>query len=177
MDYLKNTFKFNLPKRRTMLGLALIFVLTSNQVQAAEVKAYSAPSMSLFGMAQNDLDSTKRVGFKVPTGGNNELPMSSDQPSVRTYRVSMTAYNSEEGQTDSTPFIAADGTHVFDGMVAANFLKFKTRIRIPALYGNKVFIVHDRMNQRYTDRVDIWMEDHSDAVQFGVKRNIVIEVL
>jgi 3D (Asp-Asp-Asp) domain-containing protein len=81
------------------------------------------------------------------------------------------------GQTDQSPFVTANGTRVRDGIVAANFLKFQTRIRLPELYGDKIFVVTDRMHERYTNRVDIWMEKKSEALRFGVKRRVKIEIL
>jgi 3D (Asp-Asp-Asp) domain-containing protein len=96
---------------------------------------------------------------------------------VRKYAtVSMTAYTSRPEETDDTPFITADGSHVRDGIVACNFLPFGTKVRIPALFGDKVFEVHDRMNKRYTYKMDFWMEDLGDARQFGV-RHADIEIV
>lgn len=99
---------------------------------------------------------------------------------VRTSTHSMTAYNSLAAQTDSTPCITANNfnvcEHGIEDTVAANFLKFGTKIRIPELFGDRVFTVRDRMNKRYTDRVDIWMLKYDDAIKFGVKR-ATIEVL
>ena len=92
-----------------------------------------------------------------------------------TITVPSTAYNSLPNQTDSTPFITASGTHVRHGVVAANFLPIGTRIKIPALYGDQIFVVEDRMNARYYKKVDIWMEHYDDAIAYGV-RNITIEV-
>ena len=96
---------------------------------------------------------------------------------IREYVISMTAYNSEPGQTDSTPFTTADGSTVRDGILAANFLPFGTKVRIPSLFGNRIFEVHDRMNPRYTLRADVWMANKSDARKFGLKRNVKIEVI
>ena len=95
---------------------------------------------------------------------------------VRSMHVTSTGYNSEVAQTDSSPFIAADGTHVFDGMVAANFLPFGTKIKIPDYFGDKVFTVHDRMAKRFSDRVDVWFEHKPDAIQWG-RRTVRIEIL
>ncbi len=93
---------------------------------------------------------------------------------------SMTAYNSEVGQTDDSPCITANNfnvcAHGIEDTVAANFLPFGTNIRIPELFGDRIFIVRDRMNRRYTDRVDVWMLKRSDALQFGLKR-ATIEVI
>lgn len=83
--------------------------------------------------------------------------------------VPMSAYSSTPDQTDGSPFTTASGTRVRDGVVAANFLPIGTKIRIPEYYGNKVFVVEDRMNRRYWKKVDIWMPTRSDALQWGVK--------
>jgi len=103
------------------------------------------------------------------------LPESGERGPSYTMTVSSTAYNSLPGQTDSTPDVTASGTKTRHGVVAANFLPIGTRIKIPELYGDQVFIVEDRMNPRYWYKVDIWMEDYDDAIQYGVQ-NIEIEV-
>lgn len=84
-------------------------------------------------------------------------------------KVPVTAYSSTPDQTDSTPFITASGTRVRDGVLAANFLPIGTRVKIPEIYGDKVFIVEDRMNARYFKRADIWMETRAEAKKWGVK--------
>jgi 3D (Asp-Asp-Asp) domain-containing protein len=57
-------------------------------------------------------------------------------------------------------------------MVANNCLPFGTRIKIPKLFGEKVFTVHDRMNKRYgCGKFDIWMDaPKKEIFQFGIKR-------
>ena len=88
--------------------------------------------------------------------------------------VLVTAYSSTVDQCDSTPFITANGTHVHDGTIAANFLKFGTKVRFPSLYGDKIFIVEDRMKSNY--KVDIWFPTRQEALNFGAKR-VEIEIL
>ena len=44
-----------------------------------------------------------------------------------------------------------------------------TKVKIPALYGEEVFIVEDRMNRRYDVHMDIWMEETADARNFGLQ--------
>ena len=90
--------------------------------------------------------------------------------------ATITGYSSTEDQTDDSPFITASGAHVADGIIAANFLPFNTRVKIPKLFGNKVFIVKDRMAKRFNDRVDIWFVDRTTALKFG-KRTAEIVVL
>ncbi len=98
-----------------------------------------------------------------------QLPKAGERGPSYTISVPTSAYNSLPGQTDSTPFITASGSTTRHGVLAANFLPIGTRVTIPEIYGDQVFIVEDRMNSRYTYRVDIWMEHLSDARQFGVK--------
>lgn len=93
-----------------------------------------------------------------------------ERRSVRRIKVILTAYSSTVEQTDDTPFITANGTYVRDGIVANNGFPFGTEIRIPELYGNKVFSVEDRMNQRMGDyKFDIWFPTYEQAKNFGVK--------
>lgn len=89
----------------------------------------------------------------------------------------LTAYSSTPDQTDGNPFVGASGKRVYDGMVAANWLPFGTKVKIPALFGNKIFTVDDRMNPRYGyGRMDIWMNaSRSQASRFGV-RHAVVEI-
>ncbi len=89
-----------------------------------------------------------------------------------------TAYTSDPNETDDTPFITASGAYVYDGVIAANFLPIDTKVRIPELYGDKIFTVEDRMNSRYdnVNIIDIWFQSKSDALIFG-KKYIEIEIL
>lgn len=89
---------------------------------------------------------------------------------ARVKRTTLTAYSSTVCQTDSTPFITASGAWVRDGIIAANFLPFGSKVRIPSIFGDKVFIVKDRMNRRFNSRVDIWMTFRQDALNFGIKQ-------
>jgi len=85
----------------------------------------------------------------------------------------VTAYTSEVAQTDSSPCITATGfnvcKHNIEDTVATNYLPFGTRIKIPELFGDRVFIVRDRMNPRYYRKFDIWMKDKQKAIDFGVR--------
>ena len=91
--------------------------------------------------------------------------------------IRITAYSSTIGQTDSTPFITANGTCVHDGIIAANCFPFGTKVRIPDLFGDKIFTVQDRMAVRMgCSTIDIWFADTWSARQFG-KKYSKIEVL
>jgi len=97
------------------------------------------------------------------------------QPKTQKLWTVVTAYSSTPQQTDDTPFITAQGTCVRDGIVAANFLPFGTKIKLPELYGDKVFTVEDRMHQRFSDRIDVWLPDETLAKNFG-KRHTLVEI-
>ena len=88
---------------------------------------------------------------------------------VRTVAVVVTAYSSTTWQTDDSPFITASGTNVREGVVAANFLPIGTRIKLPDLYGDRIFVVEDRMHPRQKYVVDIWFPSYSEALNFGAK--------
>lgn len=92
--------------------------------------------------------------------------------------VVATAYSSTPEQTDSTPFITASNKEVYDGLIATNFLAFGTKIRIPEIFGDKIFTVDDRMHRRFnkSKRIDVWFPTLLAAKKFGVK-SLQIEVL
>jgi 3D (Asp-Asp-Asp) domain-containing protein len=102
-----------------------------------------------------------------------DLPDADFAAPRNTFMIPITAYNSEAGQTDDTPCIAARGfdlcAHNEEDVVAANFLPIGAKVKIPELYGDRVFTVVDRMNARYYYHLDIWMKNKSDAKSFGVK--------
>lgn len=91
----------------------------------------------------------------------------------RVEKYTVTAYNSEPGQTDDTPCYTANDfnlcDHGFEDSVAINSLPFGTKLRIPEIFGDRVFVVRDRTNARYYNRLDVWMKNRSDAVSFGLQ--------
>jgi 3D (Asp-Asp-Asp) domain-containing protein len=197
MTFFHQVFKLSKTKRRAISGMALILAMTSTRVQAAEVDSFgpSVPEVEAQGIstgtAARGLVVSQQVTAGLPGAGAVPVKMKwnttnapdlgtpteySKGPAVRTIMVPMSAYDSEVGQTDGSPFTTADGSQVRDGIVAANFLPIGTRIRIPDYFGDKVFEVHDRMNARYAYKVDIWMLKKADALKWGV-RNVKIEVL
>jgi len=101
---------------------------------------------------------------------------------IRTHVVQASGYSSTPDQTDSTPFTTASGEHVRDGIIAANIyvngrrIPFGTLVRIPAIYGDKVFVVEDRMNVRYQNNIDIWFPERQLAKEFGRKK-VTIEIV
>jgi len=124
-----------------------------------------------------NLFSDKEVEAQVE---ENVFPEVEDRKPTRTVFSVMTAYSSEAAQTDASPCIPADWKYNLcehyekygeQNTIAANFLPMGTKVRFPDLYGDKVFVVRDRMNARYgVGRADIWMPTKAEAKQFGVKK-------
>lgn len=134
-------------------------------------------------LEKNCIDETSG---KLETGlillqGNSLLPLAnpviSKEQVKKEIRVVITAYSSSTWETDNEPFVTAAGTLVRDGIVANNYLPIGTKIRIPELYGEKVFVVEDRMNWKKSNyHIDIWFPSYWEAKNFGAKRTY-IEIL
>ncbi len=99
-----------------------------------------------------------------------------EKENSRTEKRIITAYSSTVDQTNSEPFITASGAWVRDGIIAANFLSFGTKVRIPEIFGDKIFVVKDRMHSRNSHKIDVWFPSREEALLFGV-RNAYIEIL
>ena len=136
------------------------------QAQDTEVASSSTPAINI-----TDLDKSTPITATTAT---------TSPKVIRTSTHVITAYNSEVNQTDDDPCTTANGYNLCknnqEDSIAANFLKFGTKVRIPDLFGDRVFVVRDRMNTRHATRVDVWMKNHSQAINFGVK-TAKIEVL
>ncbi|RJR30779.1 hypothetical protein C4569_03835 [Candidatus Parcubacteria bacterium] len=105
----------------------------------------------------------------------NHLPENKDkQPRIVKY-ITITAYSSTPDQTDGDPFTTANGTKVRWGIAAANFLPFYTNIKIPDYFGDQIFLITDRMNKRFPDRIDIWFPTRQEAQKFGL-RTLKVEI-
>jgi 3D (Asp-Asp-Asp) domain-containing protein len=92
----------------------------------------------------------------------------------------VSAYNSLENQTDESPCVGADGTNLCERyekgecLVATNAYPMKTILEIEN-FGK--CIVADRMNKRYTNRVDIFMnKELTRAINFGIQ-NLRVAVI
>jgi 3D (Asp-Asp-Asp) domain-containing protein len=130
-------------------------------------------------LANYDGDGSQRYSNLVAIEGNSLVAVSNPAEPVRTKKVKVvvTGYSSTTWQTDETPFITASGKHVEDGVIANNMLPFGTRVRLPELYGDKIFVVEDRMNSKKGYyHVDVWFEDYYQAKEFGA-RTTYLEVL
>lgn len=153
-----------------MVNLASLTVFVWEMLNPALANAADSQKWSIFSQK-----TVKKEYFLGKTVEERMLPSATANAAGtpdRKVMAVLTAYSSTVDQCDSDPFIAASGKRVYDGMVAANWLPFGTKIKIPALYGDKVFTVDDRMNARYGfGRMDVWLDAPRQEVNaFGVKR-------
>ena len=165
-DLKKKEFRNMKLKTAKRLILAIIIVLVFDFL------LFPAPVLASESADLADDTDIPIIEYVLPTI-INVLPSAEDLKVNReTYRT-ISAYNSEIGQCDSTPCITASGYNLCENgqedSVAANWLPFGTRIRIPELFGDRVFIVRDRMSEKYSNRLDIWMLEKADAKKFGVR--------
>ncbi len=164
----KENIKPNINKENSIILEGPIFIEQENELKDKKVVLEGPVQKGKVLAVQIENESGKK---SIENNKIEEI----EEPEVKNRKlVVVTAYSSTVDQCDSTPFITANGTHVHDGTIAANFLKFGTRVRFPSLYGDKIFIVEDRMKSNY--KVDIWFPTRQEAKNFGVKR-VEIEIL
>lgn len=128
--------------------------------QAASVEAFLGPLLDKASALNSSLIDKNSI-CKIDK---------SDYEVKKTVKMVVTAYSSRVEETDNTPFITASGKTVAEGIIANNMLPFGSKIRIPELYGDKIFVVEDRMHQRKGKyHIDIWFPEYSLAKEFGAK--------
>ncbi len=169
--YIKRLIRSRWPVLLAILVLGMVWGIPTHALATSSETAAPASRQLVFLVEQRDLVLNASVAQAA-----TRLPQANERPAKYVIKVPVTAYSSTPDQTDDTPFITARGTMVRPGIVAANFLPFGAMIRMPSHFGNQVFVVEDRMNQRYDKRVDIWMESRQQAKQWGL-RQVAIEVL
>lgn len=111
---------------------------------------------------------------------------------IPTFTLRATGYNSLPEQTDDTPHITSTGTTTRFGIVAVSrdllegSLPYGSLVRLRDMgtyYGSYspgffqhildaqgLFIVEDTMHARKTSQLDVWFEELSSAVHWGVRR-------
>ena len=101
----------------------------------------------------------------------------------KSYKVTATAYNSLHGQTDGNPSIAAWGDRLKPGMkaiaISRDFLgrgfKRGTKVKISGLPGE--YVVLDKMNKRWRNKIDIYMGKDVRAARNWGRRHVTITVV
>lgn len=169
-------FKQNLLKNKTQRAKLAVscLVLVGLLYSAITPQTVSAENSSIL---EKLVDLVTEEAPSFPIAENAEF---------KQINVVSTAYTSRAAETDDTPCIPAMWKfnlcefyeeNGYGNSIAANFLPLGTQVRFPELYGEKIFVVRDRMNARYGyGRVDIWMPELAEAKTFGVKR-LKMEVL
>jgi 3D (Asp-Asp-Asp) domain-containing protein len=95
--------------------------------------------------------------------------------------VTATAYNSLAYQTSSQPNITAFGDSLKPGMkciavsrdLLAIGLRHNTLVTIEGLEG--VYLVKDKMNRRWKNRIDIYMDNNVKAAKAWGRKKIIIK--
>jgi 3D (Asp-Asp-Asp) domain-containing protein len=174
-----------------IVSLSLLFIFSEGEAIPQEGKKEMAVLSSTEEILRESFETddialyneTSLLAQSTPTFHKPQvLATKAPEESVKKRWVRLTAYapldpGAEEGMCFSgNPMITASGTYVRDGIVAANFLSFGTEIKIPSLFGDKVFTVEDRMSSRYTNTVDVLVSSKREALNFGIKR-AYIEIL
>lgn len=91
----------------------------------------------------------------------------------------VTAYSSNEDETDDSPCITSSGynlcQHNLENVVACNFLPIGAKVKFPQLDADKFYTIVDRMHERFNSRIDIWMNSKAKAKNFGL-RYLTVEI-
>jgi len=99
----------------------------------------------------------------------------------KTLEVTATAYNSLASQTDNDPHITAFGDSLIPGKryiavsrdLLAIGLVHNTPILIEGFDG--IYLVKDKMNRRWTNRIDIYMDESVKKAREWGKRIVTIK--
>jgi 3D (Asp-Asp-Asp) domain-containing protein len=179
MEALRKNYKKIITLRQAkqvviMLVIILFFdfLLFPMPVMASETSEIVNLNQDQAGMISGESEISQEALVNIMEF-NGKLPENNNVGIKWAEHFVITAYNSEAGQTDDSPCITANNFNVCDrgveDTIAANFLPFGSKVKIPELFGNRVFVVRDRMNRRFFNRVDVWMVERPDAINFGVK--------
>lgn len=83
------------------------------------------------------------------------------------FTAEFSAYTASVEETDDDPFTMASGKKVYKGAIACpRHIELGTKIMVDG-YGE--FVCEDRMNVRYTNNFDIYVETKDEALKFGRK--------
>ena len=84
--------------------------------------------------------------------------------------VDMTAYTASFEECGKTDGITASGTKATEGRtIAADHLPFGTKVEIDG----RLYTVEDRFGGGYSNKIDIFFNNYSDAINFGRQQKVV----
>ena len=124
-------------------------------------KIISATLIGMILLSTFTAESTKEIKYEITKSYSHERQ-----------EVSLTWYTSTVDQCDDTPWITADGTRVRSGIIAVSPDMLGT-----FAFGDSVFVVnhgwfeiHDVMNRRWKNRIDIWVKYKSEIPVCGIEQ-------
>ncbi len=168
-----------------IVSFSLLFIFSEGEAIPKEGEKEMPVLSSLEDEIKEDIkdgkvslyDDTSLLVESAPTHHKPQvLATETEEESTKKMWVRLTAYapldpDATEGMCFSgDPLVTASGTQSREGVVAANFLQFGTKIKIPSIYGDRVFTVEDRMSSRFTNTVDVLVSSRQEAFGFGTKR-------
>lgn len=177
-------------KNLTLLtALCTVFVLTTNSANAALLDwtnrdsdnahplVNDASGWSIIKLSKFDLNQPEATPEPTPIPAQKLIikNKTADVPATKIIRIIATAYSAEIFQTDREPCIAARNYNICDtteNVVATNCFSLDTVMTFPEIFGNKKFVVKDRMASRFRGsncRIDLLMPDRQSALNFGLK--------
>lgn len=166
----------NINSKTHKIGLITVALFFAFFSFSPGILVEGSPSFTINDSFNGNLDPESLNQEKEPyyTSNNTFLTPINRPFLIQIRKIFVTAYSSTPDQTEGDPFITASGARVYDGTLAANFLPFGTKVRLPEIFGDKIFIVEDRMNARFKDtRIDIWFPDRRSAQEFGIQETIM----
>lgn len=165
------------------VGYELKLPMAQERLSAILEKIETAPKESPSTFAQRLKTKYLSLGQEKTTRSLNEYDtqLLDAAMGTRSLRVMATAYSSHAAQTDSTPNIAAWGHRLKSGMkviavsrdlIGKYGLTAGSKVKIHGLQG--VYTVLDKMNPRFTKRIDIYMGmDYRRALRWGRRRVVL----
>lgn len=167
--------------KKIALGVLLTaFLLPYNAAYANTYMAAASNAVDHIMGFHNDPDNAE-INIVVET----EKKPAKTPEIKKTIRVTATAYSSTPWQTDDTPCITSTGYNVCnktENIIAVSrdlvrSLGYHRQVMLPSLYGSEIFLIEDTMNARFVNRIDVHHGSTEDARDFGLKRNVELQVI
>jgi len=128
----------------------------------------------------NHTTTQTKLNLLINNQKNIKIETIKKKKAENTLRLTITAYSPTREECDDDPNITASMEKVKEGGVAVSRDLFKKGW----VFGKKVYIeghgiyrINDLMNKRYKNRVDIFIWNTNKALEFGVKKNVLVALL
>lgn len=176
-------------KKLTISSFFLVtLILTSNSADAAYANIYTTVASKAVDHIMWFYKDSNNTEITIAIKTENNLVQTPEIQKIETKKkiwVTATAYSSTPWQTDNTPCITATGYDVCNktkNIMAVSqdlvrSLGYHKQVKLPSLYGDEIFYIEDTMNARFVNRIDIHHDSTKDAREFGLKRNIELQII